>query len=159
MKKTSIKNNYLNKVLTKIPAFIGTLFSITSIILVLLSLIFINEQPPKTEVAEGVFIETYSKTFVYWIFSVIIALIGLFILLIDGIISLYNVIKCNDVKLNLLLTISPILGIVTLYAFGSGENTFSLIVWNIIHLIIISVEIIGIIKPIKKYCEIKRTKL
>ena len=130
----------MKSTLTKSAAIIAMIISLISFYLVITAFVVSANEPP---VEDGV-----SRSFAFWVFSVIVACASMIFYFIDAIFSIVKIFMKIHPKFNTILSIMLIAAIPMVIYVGGGLG-INIFIWNAYYLAIFILEIVSIVKHIK----------
>lgn len=133
----------MKSTLTKYPAIIAMIISLVSFGLMIASLIALLTESP-IDYAD----HAHGRSFVFWLFGMIVALFSLIFYFIDAILSAIKVFMKIHPVFNAILSIM-LIGAIPMAIFVGGGLGINIYIWNAYYLAIFILEIISIIKHIK----------
>ena len=133
----------MKSTLTKYPAIIAMIISLVSFGLMIASLVALLTESP-VDYAD----HAHSRSFVFWMFGIIVALFSLIFYFVDAILSAIKVFMKIHPVFNAILSIM-LIGAIPMAVFVGGGLGINIYIWNAYHLAIFILEIISIIKHIK----------
>ena len=130
----------MKSTLTKYPAIIAMIISIFSFGLMIGSLVAIFTEPPVDD--------SVSRSFVFWMFGIIVAMFSLIFYFIDAILSVIKVFMKIHPIFNAILSVM-LIGAIPMMIFVGGGLGINIYIWNAYYLAILILEIISIVKHLK----------
>ena len=133
----------MNSTFTKYPAIIAMIISLDSFGLMITSLVTLL-----TESSVAYTEHAHSRSFVFWMFGVIVALFSLIFYFVDAILSVIKVFMKIHPVFNAILSIM-LIGAIPMALFVGGGLGINIYIWNAYYLAIFVLEIVSIVKHVK----------
>lgn len=130
----------MKSTLTKYPAMIAMFISVISFILMIAALVALITDPPAGTM--------YSRSFVFWMWGVIVALFSLIFYFVDAVFSAIKALMKIHPVFNTVLSIMLLLAIPMCIFLGGGVG-IGVYIWNVYYLAIFVLEVISISKHMK----------
>lgn len=133
----------MRKIESKIPAMIGLLFSLLSFALLIVAFIDLKINPQATQ---GV-----STSFAWWVCSVITAMLAVAAYQVDGILNIIRAINGYRRAMHIMLAMVATVSLPMVIYVGGGLG-INILIWNVHHLVLCTMEAISIVCLIKDRC-------
>ncbi len=125
---------------TKAYAMMAMVLSLISFGLILTSFVLLfTEEPVEHDV---------SRSFAFWVYSMIVAYISLLFYFLDAILSIIKVFRRIHPVYNAILS-ALLLGMTPMAIFVGGGLGINIYLWNAYHLAVFILEILSIVKHVK----------
>ena len=125
---------------SKVSAMMAMLLSLFSFGLIITAFVLVFTEVP---VEHGV-----SRSFAFWIYSMIVVYISLIFYFIDALFSIIKVFMKSHPVYNAILSVL-LLGMIPMALFVGGGLGINIYLWNAYHLAVFILEIISIVKHVK----------
>ena len=133
----------MKSTLTKYPAIIAMIISLASFGLMIASFVTLL-----TESSVAYAEHAHSRSFVFWMFGVIVALFSLIFYFVDAILSAIKVFMKIHPVFNAILSII-LIGAIPMALFVGGGLGINIYIWNAYYLAIFVLEIVSIVKHVR----------